>query len=382
MSARGLLLGLGGLVVLGTAGWLVMSVLRTPPDDEGATTAKPTTEPERVRVTPAAQPLVEDDSGGAEPEIVDDRPGVNLMPAPEGGAPWFRVAGYEDVLDEIDWEEMGAVHAELAQTLNRLANERARGGEPPEEVGVSLGRLYQRMFAVSAPLIDRLPTFNDTTVAGHPAFAANCVAGALHTRGIGLDVDQGRALGKLALDHSRENASRVAATVDQPFLSRAISEAEQRERFFDALESSLTTTQSRVLHSSIAHRRVGLDRFSAALVWDGLVMATLCNNEETAVEAATTTVLMGSPTDPERFKRAMAIVRARIRMLPEEVVYGRRGWLNQTGHLREPDVRDGAGWTLATMRAVMADFAQGRFEVRIPPDVEMRPVVFVSEPTE
>jgi RNA polymerase sigma factor (sigma-70 family) len=187
---------------------------------------------------------------------------------PKPGGPRFALGEYEAVLKDLDWDRIGTNMKAMVPLLEDLAA-RAAKKEPMD--GAALGKIQQ----LNGPLVeaafkigDRIPGMGLNAKFTHPVFASNAIAAALASASLPLTERQAEALAKIAQEFTDRDRARIAGYDDRSWmLQKVLDEADLRDAFFDAAFAVLAPEQRAALKPEATKGLVGLDLFSAGLVW-------------------------------------------------------------------------------------------------------------------
>jgi hypothetical protein len=345
-------------------------------------------EPEDSTVPVVETPRVGADEGGngardavdtpRRRDPVDPEP-IPVAP-PAAGEMWVTVEGMPEQLAAIDWPAMGAQLGDLVPILADVANNAAQGGAIESGTFARMSKLRR---GIELPLYDLdavLPSIYPIDVISHPVVAANAIAATLHARGMGLSAEQLAGLRERAAAANAIEVAAVAGESERTWrLTRAIAWYPRRSQFYASYDELLTDRQRRGLHSELSRDRVGLDVFSAAVMWESVLHVLLVTDPESTAIIAADCLLPGMGLDAERRDEAVALIRERVAALPDEMLSPDAGWMEVLGYMRGDDVVPWAAWSVDVILEVLIQASRGRLPPA-PPDVLDRPAVLVLDP--
>lgn len=216
------------------------------------------------------------DAPREDPPPVAPVPAPPVEPSPVPSAPMVAVEGFEDFLARLDWAGVSRNARPLTRDLLALGAAIDRQDQLPNERAASMSEHFTAYTNYAGLLEVGLPGSSPGSLMTHPAIAANAMAATLYADRQPLSQDQLKRLAAIAEKYAAQDRERVAALEDPVFhLTRLIGEAELRKRFFDEARGVLTVPQREFLSPSRVRDRVGLDLFSAAFVFAGVLEPAL-----------------------------------------------------------------------------------------------------------
>ena len=231
----------------------------------------------------AAAPSTAGVAAGAPPSVPGTESGMGALPA--GSEPRrtasIPVAGYEKVLDAVDWGEVGKNLSAMSPALTKFVEGWLADGKPPLELAGAVQSHNGPLLKAAGMLSKSLKIENPNVAFTHPAFQGNAIAAALEAAGHPLDEAQRAAVSKLVTQAVDDEASR-AGRYDERTLAvrRLIDQADVRDRFFDGVRALLSPEQLPVLGAPQWRGRLQADVYSSGLIWATVAQGIPSNDRE------------------------------------------------------------------------------------------------------
>ncbi len=210
-------------------------------------------------------------SAGLEAEVAEL--GISLSDAmasadtSRDGAP-ISFGAYDDVLDEIDWDQVGLATGELVQLLVSLRSAIDAGEELPPEVITGIQNKNAPLIAAAARIAGSLPGIGTNGPYASPPFMSNLIAATLRAAGTPLTTTQERELDRIANAQIAREKQRVATYGAETLeLQKLHDDVVSRTKFFDAVTALLTAEQNTLLRPDSVRDVSNLDLFSSAIQW-------------------------------------------------------------------------------------------------------------------
>jgi RNA polymerase sigma-70 factor (ECF subfamily) len=194
-------------------------------------------------------------------------------PATDERAPFaspFTFPAFVEALERVDWNELGALLADMIPMLGDLHETRAAERMPSAEVVGKMQTFNGRITEMVLPLEPSFPGGATNKSLTHPTFTATMIAALCHVSDRPLTPEQVTAIDRLAQDASLA-VDRATDGSAQFRLEALLEESGAKLRFASEMRDVLRPEQHALLGTDAMRSVVGYDLFGPAQMWPGSV---------------------------------------------------------------------------------------------------------------
>ncbi len=261
---RPLLLAIVALLVLGAAAVALLVFDEAPLPPTGGGQGGGTADPEA---------LPPEDAEPVDPAAEDPDDDGTLPERPEDGDPLFLTPESAAALRRVDWPEFGAHLALMARVAEEQVVSVNAATQLPESRTAAARAAMDAAFLTYASLREVAPSAHPQGEVTHPLVVANAFDATLLATDLPLTAKQVERISALLDEHLKLETERMEADdTDRWLVTRIRAEAEQRQRFYDALYGVLTPRQHKRIRPRAVRGRVNIDFFSTAMYWGPMLL--------------------------------------------------------------------------------------------------------------
>lgn len=216
-----------------------------------------------------------------------------IPPAAERGnlaVPFGKWSELAEVRD-ADWGEIGGAAHAMIPLLKELADVMREGKEMPPALGQKIGEHNRKLIAYWARVANKLPTNADVNGEfSHPINMANMLAAQLAAAGEPLSEQQVSQISALGEEYDRRWTAAIAGYNERTFqMQKLLDEGEMKEWFKAEMMRVCTASQRAIAVPPAIDGLVGLDLYSAGLIFQMNVSDVQAPDEEQLKERLKTT---------------------------------------------------------------------------------------------
>lgn len=253
-----------------------------------------------------------------EGELAQARAGQPQPAAPRAPITYGKWAEMPELRD-ANWQETGGAAKAMIPMLKQLAEMMEKGEQPPPALMQKIGEENRKLISLYAKVIGKLPTHSSVNGEfAHPFLLMNMLAMQLQAAGEPLSEDQKAAIARHGEDYDRRWEALQKGYTEHSFkLEKKLDEADLKEWFKAQMLAECTPEQRAIAVPPEVEGIIGLDLYSAGLIFSSGITAAVINPGEQAQPKLADALKAATGIDDATLESAAFLLDEWVRGIPD-----------------------------------------------------------------